>query len=115
MSIVGLESMFRQRGGYVGWNRSIEESCLGSPRKPVSVSAKEQTHAIRLGLQYTRILEVELKLLDELSGPLFELVVEGTIEVFRILVVTPRVSSIYISNVSVGLSWEKERCIPDLE
>jgi hypothetical protein len=113
MSIVALTSMFHQRGGYVGWNRSIGGSCRGSPRKPVSVSADKSIHIKSLGSAYTRIFEVELKLLDELSSPLFELVVERTIEVFRVLVVTPRISGLYQQRLC--RAFLQRRCIPDLE
>lgn len=41
---------------------------------------------------YTRIFEVEFELLDKLSVPLLELVVEWPVDLIWVLVVTPRIS-----------------------
>ena len=44
-----------------------------------------------LQMPYTRILEVELDMLDNLSVPFFKLVIKRTIKILRVLVVAPRI------------------------
>jgi hypothetical protein len=54
----------------------------------------EDASLVNTGSSYTWIFEVKLQLFDKLSIPLFELVIEWTIEVVRVLVIAPRISNV---------------------